>query len=184
MQRPQSIKAGEFHITDKEQLIETVLGSCISACVRDPITKIGGMNHFLLPVNKNVSEFEDTELSMANRYGNFAMENLVNGLLRLGAKRSRLEFKIFGGGRVIKSMTNVGWYNIGFTYDYCLTEGFSIVAQDVGDVYPRKISFNPVTGKVVVKRLPPTSSAEIERKEESYCKDLSRKDVVGAVELF
>jgi chemotaxis protein CheD len=81
-------------------------------------------------------------------------------------------------------MTNIGWYNIGFTYDYCLTEGFNIVAQDVGDVFPRKISFNPVTGKVVVKRLSNSNSKEIERNEERYCKNISKKDVDGGIELF
>jgi len=109
------ILPGEFYVTKDNERIETILGSCISACVRDPIAGVGGMNHFMLPVDKNANSGQ--ELSSANRYGNYAMENLVNALLTQGAKRDRLEFKIFGGGRIMSSMTNVGWYNIGFAFN-------------------------------------------------------------------
>ncbi|MBN2864583.1 MAG: chemoreceptor glutamine deamidase CheD [Thiotrichales bacterium] len=176
------ILPGEFYVTQLNERIETVLGSCISACVRDPIAGIGGMNHFMLPVNK--SSANGSELSDANRYGNFAMENLVNALLSKGAKRERLEFKLFGGGRIMSSMTNVGWYNIGFAFDYVYTEGFKIVSQDIGDVYPRKVLYYPLTGRVRVRRLNAMHNQSLADQENSYITNIESKPVEGDVELF
>lgn len=176
------ILPGEFYVTSENERIETILGSCISACVRDPIAGVGGMNHFMLPVNK--SNTSPHVLSDANRYGNFAMENLVNALLSKGAKRERLEFKIFGGGRIMSSMTNVGWYNIGFTFDYVATEGFKVVSQDIGDVYPRKILYYPLTGRVRVRRLNAMHNQSLADQEHSYITNIESKPVEGDVELF
>lgn len=176
------ILPGEFYVTSTNERIETVLGSCIAACVRDPIAGIGGMNHFMLPINKSGSG--SSELSDANRYGNFAMENLVNALLTKGAKRERLEFKLFGGGRIMSSMTNIGWYNIGFAFDYVFTEGFKVVSQDIGDVYPRKVLYYPNTGRARVRRLNPMHNQALAAEENNYIHKIESKPVEGDVELF
>jgi len=176
------ILPGEFYVTRSNERIETVLGSCIAACVRDPISGIGGMNHFMLPINKNSSS--NSELSDANRYGNFAMENLVNAILSQGGKRERLEFKLFGGGRIMSSMTNIGWYNIGFAFDYIFTEGFKIVSQDIGDVYPRKVMYYPNSGRARVRRLNPMHNQELAAQENSYIHTIESKPVEGDIELF
>ena len=176
------ILPGEFYISQKNERIETVLGSCISACVRDPIAGVGGMNHFMLPVNKNSRS--ESELSDANRYGNYAMENLVNALLSAGAKRDRLEFKLFGGGRIMSSMTNIGWYNIGFAFDYIYTEGFKLVSQDIGDIYPRKVLYYPLSGRVRVRRLNAMHNESLINEENRYINNIESKPVEGDVELF
>jgi len=177
-----TILPGEFYVTSENERIETVLGSCISACVRDPIAGIGGMNHFMLPVNKHANS--GNELSDANRYGNFAMENLVNALLSAGARRERLEFKIFGGGRIMSSMTNVGWYNIGFVFDYIYTEGFKVVSQDIGDIYPRKVLYYPLSGRVRVRRLNAMHNQTLADEENRYINNIESRPVEGDVELF
>ena len=176
------ILPGEFYVTQENERIETVLGSCIAACIRDPIAGIGGMNHFMLPVDKNTSSM--TELSEANRYGNYAMENLVNALLSKGARRERLEFKLFGGGRIMSSMTNIGWYNIGFAFDYVYTEGFKLVAQDIGDVFPRKVIYYPNSGRARVRRLNPMHNQSLAAQENQYIHNIEAKPVEGDVELF
>lgn len=175
------ILPGEFYVTKDNERIETVLGSCIAACVRDPVLGVGGMNHFMLPVDKGSAT---TELSDANRYGNYAMENLVNALLRLGAKRERLEFKLFGGGRIMSSKTNIGWYNIGFAFDYVYTEGFKIISQDIGDVYPRKVLYYPNSGRVRVRRLNAMHNQSLAAEENRYIDNIGSKPVEGDVELF
>lgn len=176
------ILPGEFYVSSQNERIETILGSCISACVRDPVTGVGGMNHFMLPMDKNNSG--NTELSDANRYGNYAMENLVNALLNKGAKRERLEFKIFGGGRIMSSKTNIGWYNIGFVFDYICTEGYKVVSQDIGDVFPRKILYYPSTGRARVKRLNSVNTETLAATENKYINNIGSKPVGGDVELF
>ncbi len=176
------ILPGEFYVTRANERIETVLGSCISACVRDPIAGVGGMNHFMLPVDKNSKN--PTELSSANRYGNYAMENLVNAILSSGGKRERLEFKLFGGGRIMSSMTNIGWYNIGFAFDYVYTEGFTVVSQDIGDIYPRKVLYYPLSGRVRVRRLNAMHNQSLADQESSYINKIESKPVEGDVELF
>ncbi len=173
---------GEFYVTQENERIETVLGSCISACVRDPIAGIGGMNHFMLPFDNRSKNA--TEVAGANRYGNYAMENLVDAILQKGGKRERLEFKLFGGGRIMSSMTNVGWYNIGFAFDYIYTEGFKIVSQDIGDIYPRKILYYPLTGRVRVRRLNAMHNQTLADQESRYINNIQSKPVEGDVEIF
>ncbi|WP_319557956.1 chemoreceptor glutamine deamidase CheD [Thiomicrorhabdus sp.] len=177
------ILPGEFYVTRANERIETVLGSCISACVRDPIAGVGGMNHFMLPVDRKLSQ-NPTELSDANRYGNYAMENLVNALLAIGAKRNRLEFKLFGGGRIMGAMNNIGWYNIGFAFDYVYTEGFNLVSQDIGDIYPRKVLYYPADGRVRVRRLNAMHNRSLAEQENNYIHRIESKPIEGDVELF
>ena len=110
------ILPGEYYVTTGDEGITTVLGSCISACVRDPTLRVGGMNHFMLPedTSNGTSSWLDEQAGLSTRYGSFAMESLVNDLMKLGARRERMEVKIFGGGRILSSMTDVGLRNIAF----------------------------------------------------------------------
>jgi len=176
------ILPGEFYVTAHNEAITTVLGSCISACIRDVRAGLGGMNHFMLPM-KGGSE-QSVELSNAARYGNFAMEQMINDILRNGGTRENLEFKIFGGGKVMKGMTDVGKRNILFVKEYIELEGFKLLAEDVGGQYPRKVMFLPKTGKVMIKKLYSKHNSTIETRDESYYAKISKQDVTGDVELF
>jgi chemotaxis protein CheD len=141
---------GEFFVHDEDLLIMTTLGSCIAACLWDRERRIGGMNHFMLPDGAGSAE--------CGRYGSYAMELLINELIKRGASRLTLEAKVFGGGAVISGMTslNVGERNTQFVLDYLHTERIAVVSKDVLDIYPRKVCFLPASGKAMVKRLAPT----------------------------
>jgi len=115
------ILPGELYVTKVDEMITTVLGSCISACIRDPYANVGGMNHFMLPVSKANNASGD-KFGSAMRYGNFAMEHLINEILKNGGQRKNLEVKLFGGGRVLAHMTNVGQRNIDLALEYVETE--------------------------------------------------------------
>jgi chemotaxis protein CheD len=144
---------GEYYFTNRNIIMTTVLGSCVAACIHDPLNKIGGMNHFLLPESSHFSMLGSEAESM--RYGTFAMDTLINDTLKLGAVRGNLVAKVFGGGHVIEDMKTlkVGSRNAKFVVNYLKDKGIKIVAEDMEDVHPRKICFSPVTGKVMVKKL-------------------------------
>ncbi|VAW95212.1 Chemotaxis protein CheD, partial [hydrothermal vent metagenome] len=131
------ILPGELYVTKIDEMITTVLGSCISACVRDSYSGIGGMNHFMLPASKNMNITDGS----AARYGNFAMEQLINEILKNGGQRKNLEVKLFGGGQVLAHMTDVGKRNIDFALEYLQLEGLKLIAEDLGDRYPRKVQY-------------------------------------------
>ena len=138
---------GEYFVHDEDILITTTLGSCIAACLWDRERRVGGMNHFMLPEGSGDS----------GRYGSYAMELLINELMKRGATRMTLEAKVFGGGAVIAGMSsiNVGERNTQFVIDYLQTEHIPIVSRDVLEIYPRKVCFLPASGKAMVKRLAP-----------------------------
>jgi len=119
------ILPGEYYVTAENELITTVLGSCISACVRDKETGIGGMNHFMLPETTaaKMKQGSDALIGNATRYGNYAMEHLINTILSNGGKRKNLEIKVFGGGKIIPTLGDVGKSNISFILDYIDQEG-------------------------------------------------------------
>lgn len=171
---------GEYSVTTHNQILTTVLGSCVSACIRDTRLGIGGMNHFMLP-DADPSEV----VSAAARYGNFAMETMINHLLKLGARRQNLEAKLFGGGHVLEGMThtNVGDRNAEFAVKYLQTERIPIVSRDLGDVHPRKVVFFPATGRALVKLLRTTSSDSL-AEETRYRSKLVQTPVAGDIELF
>jgi len=173
------ILPGEFYVTLHDECISTVLGSCISACVRDKKLGVGGMNHFMLP-----STGEADQIGSANRYGNFAMENLINEILKNGGRRENLEVKIFGGGKILQNMTDVGNKNINFVRKYVETEGIHVVSEDVGDIYPRKIIYFPATGKALMKRLKSLHNETVVSRERTYQKDLEKTPVQSDIELF
>lgn len=171
------IKAGEYYVTNQHELISTVLGSCISACIRDPLAGIGGMNHFMLPTYHN----EGGDRGAAARFGNHAMELLINELIKNGAMRKRLEVKLFGGGSVLKQATNVGRRNIDFVHEYIATEGFWLAAEDVGGPYARKVVYSPLEGKARVQR---TISQHVQKREINYMHQLEEQPQYGEIELF
>lgn len=175
---------GEYYVTINDEGVYTTLGSCISACIRDRVSGVGGMNHFMLPASSDADGWKSTSLSAATRYGNFAMEHLINVILKNGGQRQNLEVKIFGGGRILANMTDVGMRNINFVRDYIQTEGLRVVAEDVGDIYPRMVVYFPATGKVRVKRLRSLHNNTIVEEEIRYISTVESKPVGGDIELF
>ncbi|MGZ8271687.1 MAG: chemoreceptor glutamine deamidase CheD [Methylophilus sp.] len=178
------ISPGEYYYTDKNMLIVTVLGSCVSACIRDKVSGIGGMNHFMLPDSAKADK--DNPVSESMRYGTYAMEVLINQLLRNGARRENLEAKIFGGGNVLRSFTtnNVGDRNAEFVKKYLKDEGIKVTGEDLLDIYPRKVYYFPKTGKVLVKKLKQLNNYTLVKREEAYSSKLKTNDVGGEVDLF
>ena len=180
------ILPGEYFVTRSDEAITTVLGSCIAACIRDPVTRIGGMNHFMLPedASPGKSAWIEGPGGLATRYGSYAMESLINELMKLGARRDRLEVKLFGGGRILSWMTDVGEKNIRFARDFLKLEGFKIAAEDVGDVCARRVIYFPATGVVMLKRLRALDVTAIAQRENIYQSRLTAKPAGDDVELF
>ena len=175
---------GECYVTGENEVLTTVLGSCISACIRDPHLGVGGMNHFLLPIEPGAAPAAESALGLATRYGGHAMETLINGLLKRGARRERLEIKLFGGGKILGGQADVGKRNIDFIHDFLKIEGLRSVAEDLGDVYPRTVTYEPSTGRARVKRLRPVEAQSVARHEQDYMRTVDRKDDGGDIELF
>ena len=170
---------GEYFVSSEDIVIMTVLGSCIAACIWDGRARVGGMNHFMLP-DGDASEG-------SGRYGSYAMELLLNEMLKLGARRETMQAKVFGGGQVMAGFTtmNVGERNTKFVLEYLATERIPVVSQDVLDIHPRKVCFFPVTGKALVKRLahshPETLVVEERR---GNAASLAKSTAGGSVDLF
>lgn len=176
------ILPGEYYVTTEGEMITTVLGSCVSACVRDRFLGVGGMNHFMLPV-AGTSRGGDCVSSQA-RYGSYAMERLINEIIKHGGKRQNLEAKLFGGGQVLANMTDVGAKNIAFVRDYLCKEQIEVTAEDLGSTFPRRVVYFPASGRVMVKRLVRTHNDTICEREQRYREALSRPQRPGEVELF
>lgn len=176
------ILPGEYYYTAKDMLIVTVLGSCVAACIRDRLSGVGGMNHFMLPDGGDA----DNPVSASMRYGTYAMEVLINDLLKAGARRENLEAKVFGGGNVLRGFIaiNVGQRNAQFVRDYLKAENIKIVAEDLNDIHPRKVYFFPRTGKVLVKKLKQMNNNTLVNREQDYAQRLQSTAVAGDVELF
>jgi len=170
---------GEYFVSNEQIVIMTVLGSCIAACLWDARANVGGMNHFMLPDG-------DTS-DGGGRYGSYAMELLINEMLKAGARRESIQAKIFGGGQVMHSFTamNVGERNTQFVIDYLQTERIPIVSKDVLDIYPRKVCFFPASGKALVKRLAhshPEALVAQERRGNAVV--VAKETSGGSVDLF
>lgn len=177
------ILPGEYYVTPHpHEVIATTLGSCVSACIRDKELGIGGMNHFMLPLKSEHST--DDWMGMATRYGSFAMEHLINDILKLGGNRNNLEVKLTGGGRIMANMCDVGAQNIKFVLAYLQTENIDVVIQDLGDIYPRKVLYWPTTGRLRVMRLKTLHNNTVVEREESYLHELVVQPDSGSVELF
>lgn len=175
---------GEYYFTPEDMVLVTVLGSCVAACIRDRHTGLGGMNHFMLP--EGAAGGRGGVVSASMRYGSYAMEVLINELLKHGARRANLEAKVFGAGSVLRGISagNVGERNGAFVLDYLATEGIPVAAQDLYDIYPRKVHFLPRTGRVFVKKLKDLKNGTIAQREQDYARRLKRAPVAGDVELF
>jgi len=174
---------GEYYVTKRDMVLVTVLGSCVAACIRDRVTGIGGMNHFMLPDDKTGN---GSPVATAARYGAYAMEMMINQLLKAGAKRSNLEAKLFGGGNVLRgfTVTNVGERNVDFALQYLENESISVVAQSLLDIYPRKVYFFPSTGRVMLKKLRHANNDTIIEREAEYGSRLKHADIQGDIDLF
>jgi chemotaxis protein CheD len=183
------ILPGEFYMTTQDVGIATTLGSCISACIYDPVAGIGGMNHFMLPLTKENSDqvnwAQRGKESDATRYGNFAMEYLINTILKNGGSKKNLSAKIFGGGKVRKNLSDVGMKNIHFVLRYLATEQIKIETEDIGLTCPRKVIFEPTTGRAFIKRLSNLSNDTIVRRESDYRHQIDdNHSTESAIELF
>jgi len=168
---------GEYFVYDEDILIMTTLGSCIAACLWDRNARVGGMNHFMLPEAAGATD--------SGRYGSFAMELLINEMLKRGATRTTLEAKVFGGGQVVSGMNsmNIGERNTSFVMDYLKTERIPVMSKDVLDVYPRKVCFLPASGKAMVKRLAATHGESLVAQERAAAVK-SVPANAGSVDLF
>lgn len=177
---------GDYYVSIHNELITTVLGSCISACIRDVKKGIGGMNHFMLPLGSESIHSGKEHLTSATRYGNFAMEMLINGILKQGGSKKNMEVKLFGGGKVLSSMSamDIGLKNINFVHDYLELEGLKVVAEDTGGKFPRKVLFFPDTGRVRIKKIKTVHNDTIKKREDSYRKKIDRATSVTDIELF
>lgn len=179
------IQPGEYAVTGDDETLVTVLGSCISACIRDPVAKVGGMNHFMLPEDGGGGDrWLDPKVGLATRYGSHAMERLINELLKRGGRRERFEIKLFGGGKILISQTDVGTRNIAFIHEFLDKEGLKAVAEDLGGNTPRMLAYFPRTGKARVKHMPPLESRVIAENERAYMTKIGTEDQSGEVELF
>lgn len=178
------ILPGEYYVTVNDELVTTVLGSCVSACLRDRRLGVGGMNHFMLPVSDSGSWGGEGNCCVSTRYGNFAMEHMINEILKHGGQRRNLEAKVFGGARIMGGVSDVGAGNIEFVRQYLATEGIPLVSEDVGEIYPRKVIYFPRTGRALVKRIRELHNDTVIKREKAYQAELSRQPVEGEIELF
>jgi len=177
------IMSGEYYATARDMALATVLGSCVCACIRDKVSGVGGMNHFMLPGS---GQDQRDPLGDSVRYGAYAMEILINQLMKPRAKRSNFEAKVFGGGAVLRGFTfsNVGERNAEFVLDFLKTENIHVAAQDLLDIHPRKAYYFPNNGLVRVKRLKQIHNDTIINRETEYKLRLQFAKFEGDVELF
>lgn len=156
------IKPGEFFVGTGNIALATVLGSCVSACLWDPVTRLGGMNHFMLAEAKGRADHM--------RYGQFAMDTLLQHLLAAGALAQSIEAKVFGGARILRGLNHseVGRHNVQFVQEYLHAQNIPITAQDLGSYHPRKLYFFPETGQVKLRRLPADESSTVILEEQAY----------------
>ena len=167
---------GEYFVESEDVLIQTTLGSCIAACLWDRTAQVGGMNHFMLPEGTGES----------GRYGLFAMELLINEMMKKGASKGRMEAKVFGGGAVIAGMNsiNIGERNTNFVLDFLKTERIPVVSKDVMDVFPRKVCYLPKSGKAMVKRLAAATESIIAQDKGAVQKVVPVASSGGSIDLF
>ncbi|MEW4453839.1 chemotaxis protein CheD [Bremerella sp. JC817] len=176
-----SIIVGEVFASDHPSIVTTVLGSCVAACLFDPIAKIGGMNHFMLPQAKR----ESTSAA----YGIHAMELLINKIMSLGGDRRRFKAKVFGGGNVLDLRAEgfqVGTRNVAFVHQFLADEGIELVAERVGGNQGVKICFYTDTGKVLLKPVANRQMNDMIRQEVQSLREPNQTaaQAAGAVTLF
>ena len=175
---------GEYFVSADDIVLSTVLGSCVAACMWDRTARVGGMNHFMLPGEAGRPSEADP-IGLSGRYGVFAMEQLINELIKRGARKGNLEAKLFGGGAVLKNFTaiNVGERNAEFVLDFLRTEGIRVASQDLLDVHPRRVAFFPASGRALCRKLA-QADPSIVSAEQQYNARLNTSKVGGDIELF
>lgn len=180
------INQGNCYVSgDEGELLTTTLGSCISACIRDPYLNLGGMNHFMLPESQTPEwTASKSIISPHLRYGNFAMEQLINSILRRGGKKNRLEIKLFGGGNVLRGTSNVGYRNADFIVNYMLTEGLKVAASDLRGEKARRLQYYPTSGRVQMMYVSTDRTREISREENRNRLRTRQDEASGSIELF
>lgn len=160
-----------------DTLLLTVLGSCVSACIRDPVAGVGGMNHFMLPESVD-GRWGQAAFSL--RYGNFAMEQLINGILSKGGRRERLEIKVFGGARLGPDSSEIGERNASYVEYYLKAEGLVPLVSELRGGRARRLAYVPVSGRAFMVELPPHAiPAEVRSPALP-----ARMPTFGSVELF
>ncbi len=174
---------GEYYVTIQDELIATMLGSCVSACIRDRKTGVGGMNHFMLPSMNKSSIDSGACRRKLSRYGSAAMEHMINDILLHGGRRENLEIKLFGGGQVLAPVTDIGARNIEFVHDYLQKQGLTVTSENLGGTFPRKILYFPAIGKVLMRKMPITSNRKHEQREEIYQRSLAGA-ASGEIDFF
>ncbi len=178
------ILPGEFYVTREDEVIDTVLGSCVAACIRNPRLGIGGMNHFMLPRPSGAgNDTWEKVAGRATRYGSASMEQLINSVLSAGGTRQDLEVKIFGGGRVIAKLSDIGARNLDFVREFLQQEGLKIASEDSGDTCSRHVQYSPRSGRVRVRHLS-ARGAELGANEQRYLDRLDQAPVAGPIDLF
>jgi chemotaxis protein CheD len=176
------ILPGEYFVSQEPKVVYTVLGSCISVCLRDPLAGVGGMNHFMLSAPTSVGGQDSWTES--GRYGSFAMEMLINEILKRGGRKDRLEAKVFGGGKIYDGEMDIGATNAAWALDYLERESVPLLKANVGDVCPRKVYFFTDSGKVLLKKLDRLVAKVIAEEEDQYQRKLQRAPVQSEVTLF
>ena len=168
-----SILPGEFFVSREPMIVYTVLGSCISACIRDPIAGVGGMNHFMLPEPTEVAHDSWGE---STRYGSYAMESLINEILKRGGLKSRLEIKLFGAWKIYEGNIDVGAKNAMWVIGYLKSEGLGTVNTDLGDVCPRKVYYFTDSGRVLMKKIERVKNRTILERESEYALRIKQRE--------
>lgn len=180
-----TVHQGDCLVSNEADLtFSTVLGSCVSACVRDRVARVGGMNHFLL-AEQSVTALD--RYGASARYGAFAMEQLINQVLSRGTRnKANLEIKVFGGGKINGALDDIGSKNIAFVREFLANEGYEMVKEDLGGTYARRVMFKPHSGRAFVKRLDNAANASIAREELAVAarRRIVARPVVEEIELF
>ena len=167
-----AILPGEFFVSREPMVVYTVLGSCISACIRDPIAGVGGMNHFMLP---KPTETAHDSWGESTRYGSYAMESLINEIIKRGGLKSRLEIKLFGAGKIYEGNIDVGANNAKWVIGYLKSEGLAIAKTDLGDVFPRKVYYFTDSGRVLLKKIERLKNLTIFERENEYAEKIKQR---------
>jgi chemotaxis protein CheD len=175
------LPGGSYATAAPDEVIVTILGSCVAACIRNPRTGFGGMNHFMLPEHET-GEWSGVSASL--RYGNYAMEALVNTVLKSGCKRQDLEIKLFGGSNLYDGVSLIGKKNAEFTLKYLEKEGLRVAAHDFGGSRGRRIHYSPATGRVHRLLLRHNVDESVVQAERKYISHLAHSEIEGDIELF
>ncbi len=177
-----AIMPGEHFVAATPMVVYTVLGSCVAACIRDPVLNIGGMNHFMLPAPDG--EHGSDSWAASGRYGSFAMELLINAILSRGGEKTRLEVKLFGGARIYQDNEKIGSRNADWALEYLRDEGLKPIKVDVGETCPRKVYYFTESGRVLLKKIERLKNYTIHEREAQYRESLKHREAESEVTLF